>query len=47
MWGHHLNQRLSENYAGPFFFGATLGLHFTANSVIKKGGGQNCDRVTC
>jgi hypothetical protein len=26
--GHHLNQRLSENHAGPFIFGATLGLHW-------------------
>ena len=35
MWGHHLNQRLSENHAGPFVFGATLGLHFAGNFVIK------------
>ena len=38
MWGHHLNQRLSENHAGPFVFGATLGLHFAGNFVIKAGG---------
>ena len=28
VWGHHINQRLSENHAGPFVFGATLGKHF-------------------
>ena len=38
VWGHHLNQRLSENHAGPFVFGATLGLHFAGNCVIKAGG---------
>ena len=37
VWGHHLNQRLSENHAGPFVFGKTQGKHFTANFVIKAG----------
>ena len=35
MWGHHLNQRLSVYFAGPFFFGATRGKHFAANFVIN------------
>ena len=43
--GHHLNQRLSENHAGPFVFGATLGLHFAGNFVIKAGG-VDCGLVT-
>ena len=45
VWGHHLNQRLSENHAGPFVFGATLGLHFAGNCVIKAGG-VDCGLVT-
>jgi hypothetical protein len=45
VWGHHLNQRLSENHAGPFVFGATLGLHFAGNFVIKAGG-VDCGLVT-
>ena len=45
MWGHHLNQRLSENHAGPFVSGATLGLHFAGNFVIKAGG-VDCGLVT-
>ena len=24
VWGHHLNQRLSENHAGPFVFGGNI-----------------------
>ena len=38
VWGHHLNQRLSENHAGPFVFGETQGKHFTAHFVITAGG---------
>ena len=33
MWGHHLNQRLSENHAGPFIFGATFSGKFVSNGV--------------
>ena len=31
--GHHLNQRLSENHAGPFIFGATFSGKFVSNGV--------------